>query len=170
MLRLNIKVFKCGLYLCTRYMYMHLWLIPRLYPIYPLPYTPHLTIWRYWWSKMFDFHLPEAQQFPNSNAAIGFKSNPITTSYRKYAKQSMFDSMVTVVFAKNYPKHAKLMVCVWNPRRCWPPLLRHFEASMAIFFSRSKWASKIEEKCVPLDSQRILGCMRVFPYMRMLHY
>ena len=134
MLRLNIKVFKCGLYLCTRYMYMHLWLIPRLYPIYPLPYTPHLTIWRYWWSKMFDFHLPEAQQFPNSNAAIGFKSNPITTSYRKYAKQSMFDSMVTVVFAKNYPKHAKLMVCVWNPRRCWPPLLRHFEASMAIFF------------------------------------
>ena len=26
---------------------------------------------------MGDFHLPEAQQFPNSNAAIGFKSNPI---------------------------------------------------------------------------------------------
>ena len=57
---------------------------------------------------MGDFHLPEVQQFPNSNATIGFKSNPIATSNRRYAKQSVLYSTVTVVFAKNYLKHSKV--------------------------------------------------------------
>ena len=57
---------------------------------------------------MGDFHLPEVQQFPNSNATIGFKSNLIATSNRRYAKQSVLYSTVTVVFAKNYLKHSKV--------------------------------------------------------------
>ena len=121
--------------------------------------------WRYWWSKMGDFHLSEAQQFPNSNAAIGFKSNLIATLERWYIKKSVLNSKVTIVFAKNYLKRSKvngnLMVCVWSPRRCWPPISKL--RWPFFFFLWSKWASKIEEKCVPLDYQWILGCMRVFP-------
>ena len=119
---------------------------------------------------MGDFHLPEVQQFPNSNATIGFKSNPIATSNRRYAKQSVFYSTVTVVFAKNYLKHSKVNgMCVKSTPVLAPLNLPFRSFDGHFFFFRSKWASKIEEKCVPLDYQRILVCMRVFPYMRMLH-
>ena len=119
---------------------------------------------------MGDFHLPEAQQFPNSNAALGLKSNPISALKRECTKLSVLDSIVTIVFVKNYLKHSKVNgMCVkFTP--VLAPLTSPFRSFDGhFFFFRSKWASKIEEKCVPLDYQRILGCMRVFPYMRMLH-
>ena len=109
---------------------------------------------------MGDFHLPEVQQFPNSNATIGFKSNPIATSNRRYAKQSVLYSTVTVVFAKNYLKHSKVNgMCVKSTPVLPPPYFAISKLRWPFFFFRSKWASKIEEKCVPLDYQRILGCM-----------
>ena len=109
---------------------------------------------------MGDFHLPEVQQFPNSNATIGFKSNPIATSNRRYAKQSVLYSTVTVVFAKNYLKLSKVNGMCVKSTLVLAPLTSPFRSFDGhFFFFRSKWASKIEEKCVPLDYQRILGCM-----------
>ena len=83
---------------------------------------------------MGDFHLPEVQQFPNSNATIGFKSNPIATSNRRYAKQSVLYSTVTVVFAKNYLKHSKVNgMCVkFTP--VLPPLTSPFRSFDGHFF------------------------------------
>ena len=99
-------------------------------------------------------------QHPNSNATIGFKSNPIATSNGGYAKQSVLYSTVTVVFAKNYLKHSKVNGMCVKSTPVLAPLTSPFRSFDGhFFFFRSKWASKIEEKCVPLDYQRILGCM-----------
>ena len=86
---------------------------------------------------MGDFHIPEVQQFPNSNATIGFKSNPIATSNRRYAKQSVLYSTVTVVFAKNYLKHSKVNgMCV--------------KSSPVLASSRVKAVMKWWSKCISM--------------------
>ena len=87
------------------------------------------------------------------------------------AKKSVLNSTVTIVFAKNYLKHSKVNgICV-KSTPVLAPLTSRFRSFDGLFFfiDRNGHASKIEEKCVPLDSQRNLGCMRVFPYMRMSH-
>ena len=86
---------------------------------------------------MGDFHLPEVQQFPNSNATIGFKSNPIATSNRRYAKQSVLYSTVTVVFAKNYLKHSKVNGMCVKSTPVLAPLTSPFRSfeGLFVFFS-----------------------------------
>ena len=83
---------------------------------------------------MGDFHLPEVQQFPNSNATIGFKSNPIATSNRRYAKQSVLYSTVTVVFAKNYLKHSKVNGMCVKSTPVLAPLTSPFRSFDGHFF------------------------------------
>ena len=84
---------------------------------------------------MGDFHLPEVQQFPNSNATIGFKSNPIATSNRGYAKQSVLYLTVTVVFAKNYLKHSKVNgMCVKSTPVFPPPYFAISKLRWPFFF------------------------------------
>ena len=83
---------------------------------------------------MGDFHLPEVQQFPNSNATIGFKSNPIATSNRGYAKQSVLYLTVTVVFAKNYLKHSKVNGMCVKSTPVLAPLTSPFRSFDGHFF------------------------------------
>ena len=71
----------------------------------------------------------------------------------------MQNSMMIIVFAKNYLKHSKVNGMCVKSTPVLAPLTSPFRSFEGLFFFfRSKWASKIEEKCVPLESQRILGC------------